>query len=137
MISDLNGSNRHSYSSRYQRTIFIQLIYSVVFHVTRHQPIAQLHLSVYTPHRTQDSQIRSDERLPLETSASESLYGDQFTSSTHLIKPNYRVILPPTQHHSFFKNLPPLQVFRAGRRQLYAKFFLTDKILWCCPKFVK
>ena len=22
-------------------------------------------------------------------------------------------------------------------RQLYAKIFLTDKILWCCPKLVK
>ena len=28
--------------------------------------------------------------------------------STQLIKPNYLVILPPTQHHSFFRNLPPL-----------------------------
>ena len=27
--------------------------------------------------------------------------------STQLIKPNYLVILPPTQHHSFFRNLPP------------------------------
>ena len=25
-----------------------------------------------------------------------------------MIKPNYLVILPPTQHHSFFRNLPPL-----------------------------
>ena len=33
--------------------------------------------------------IRSDEELPLETSASESLYGGQFTLSTQLIKPNY------------------------------------------------
>ena len=30
--------------------------------------------------------------------------------STQLIKPNYLVILPPTQHHSFFRNLPPLLV---------------------------
>ena len=28
--------------------------------------------------------------------------------STQLIKPNYLVIFPPTQHHSFFRNLPPL-----------------------------
>ena len=28
--------------------------------------------------------------------------------SSQLIKPNYLVILPPTQHHSFFRNLPPL-----------------------------
>ena len=38
--------------------------------------------------------IRSDEGLTLETSAFESLYGGQFTLSTQLIKPNYRVILP-------------------------------------------
>ena len=44
----------------------------------------------------------------LKTSAFESLCGGQFTSSTQLIKPNYLVILPPTQHHSFFRNLPPL-----------------------------
>ena len=52
--------------------------------------------------------IRTDEGVTLETSASESLYGGQFTLSTQLIKPNYLVILPPTQHHSFFRNLPPL-----------------------------
>ena len=33
--------------------------------------------------------IRSDEGLTLETSASESLYGGQFTLSTQLIKPNH------------------------------------------------
>ena len=32
----------------------------------------------------------------------------KFTLSIQLIKPNYSVILPPTQHHSFFRNLPPL-----------------------------
>ena len=37
-------------------------------------------------------------------------YGGQFTLSTQLIKPNYLVILPPTQHHSFFRNLAPLFV---------------------------
>ena len=31
----------------------------------------------------------SDERLTLETSAYESLYGGQFTLSTQLTKPNY------------------------------------------------
>ena len=38
-------------------------------------------------------------------------YGGQFTLSTQLIKPNYLVLLPPTQHHSFFRNLPPLYFF--------------------------
>ena len=37
----------------------------------------------------------------------ESLYGGQFTLPTQLIKPNYLVILQPTQHHNFFRNLPP------------------------------
>ena len=52
--------------------------------------------------------IRSDEGLMLEMSAFESLHDGQFTLSTQLIKPNYLVILPLTQHHSFFRNLPPL-----------------------------
>ena len=58
--------------------------------------------------RSESAPIRSDEGLTLETSASESLYGGQFTLSTQLIKPNYLVILPPTQHPSFFRDLPPL-----------------------------
>ena len=55
--------------------------------------------------------LRSDEGLTLETSAFESVYGGQFTLSTQLIKPNYLVILPPTQHRTFFRNLPPLISF--------------------------
>ena len=35
--------------------------------------------SVYKPHTTHNSSIRSDEGLRLETSAFESLYGGQFT----------------------------------------------------------
>ena len=66
--------------------------------------------SLYKPHTTHNSSIRSDEGLTLETSAFESLYGSQFTLSTQLIKPNYLAILPPTQYHSFFRNLPPLFV---------------------------
>ena len=57
---------------------------------------------------TESRTIRSDGGVTLETSAFESLYGGQFALSTQLIKPNYFVILAPTQHHSFFKNLPPL-----------------------------
>ena len=49
--------------------------------------------------------------LALRSDASKSLYGGQFTLSTQLIKPNYLVILPPTQHHSFFRNLPPLFIY--------------------------
>ena len=46
-------------------------------------------LSVYKPHTTHNSSIRSDEGLTLETSAFESRYGSQFTLSTQLIKPNH------------------------------------------------
>ena len=46
--------------------------------------------------------------LTLETSASETFYGGQFTLSTQLI--NWTDFLvtdsPPTQLHSFFRNLP-------------------------------
>ena len=45
--------------------LFIQLICSVVFHVAMHQSIAELHLSVYKPHTTHNSSIRSDEGLTL------------------------------------------------------------------------
>ena len=62
--------------------------------------------------------LRSNEGLTLETSASESLYGGQFTLSTQLIKPNYLVILPPTQHHSFFRNLPPLFVSQKTNKSI-------------------
>ena len=42
--------------------------------------------------------IRSDEGLTLETSASESLYGGQFTLSTQLIKPTYLTIYHMARH---------------------------------------
>ena len=48
-----------------------------------------------------------DEEPTLKTSAFESRYGGQCTLSTQLIKPNYLVIVPPTQHHNFFRSLPP------------------------------
>ena len=48
------------------------------------------------------SSERIDEGLTLEMSAFQSLYDGQFTLLTQLIKPNYLVILPPTQQHSFF-----------------------------------
>ena len=66
---------------------------------------------VCEPHTIHNSLIRSDEGLTLETSASQSLYGGQFTLSTQLIKPNCLVILSPTQHHSFFRNLPPAYMY--------------------------
>ena len=44
--------------------------------------------------QTQNFYVRSNEGLPVETSALEILYGEQFTSSTQLIKPSY-LIIPP------------------------------------------
>ena len=56
-----------------------------------------------------------------------SLYGGQFTLSTQLIKPNYLVILPSTQHHSFFRNLPPLSYSVSGQNILLSqKIFVTS-----------
>ena len=47
--------------SRYQQTLFIRLIYPPLFHIAMHQPIAQLHLSVYKPQTNHTSLIRSEE----------------------------------------------------------------------------
>ena len=41
--------------------------------------------------------------------------------STQLIKPNYLVIFPPTQHHSFFRNLPPLFEYFVAELKTLAK----------------
>ena len=49
------------------------------------------------------SEQRSDEELTLETSASESLYGGQFTLSTQLIKPNYLDLKPGLRRKTGFK----------------------------------
>jgi len=54
------------------------------------------------------SESRSDEGLALETSALESFYGDQFTLSTQLIKPNYLAILPTDAAPQFPQKLTPL-----------------------------
>ena len=51
--------------------------------------------------------LRRSEGLALETSASESLCGGQFTLSTQLIKPDYLVILP----NYAAPQLPPLLVY--------------------------
>ena len=62
-------SNRHSLSPRYQRALFIQLIYSC-FLVTILPPITLLHFLHINPHTPHNSSNRSDEGLTLETSAS-------------------------------------------------------------------
>ena len=43
-----------------ERLSFNLVIRSVVFHVTKHKSIAQLHISVYKPHTTHNSPICSD-----------------------------------------------------------------------------
>ena len=48
--------------------------------------------------------------------------------STQLIKPNYLVILPPTQHHSFFRNLPPLIIMQNLITKL--KISLTSDVIF-------
>ena len=55
--------------------------------------------------------IRSDEGLTLETPASESLYGGQFTLSTHLITPNYQLCTSDSNltTHVLIHYISPLQ----------------------------
>ena len=55
---------------------------------------------------------------PKRDLAFDCLYGGQFTLSTQLIKPNYLVILPLTQHHSFFRNLPPIFICTCRLRNI-------------------
>ena len=49
--------------------------------------------------------------------------GGQFTLSTQLIKPNHLVILSPTQHHSFFRNLPPV-CYPLGKFSFFIYLFI-------------
>ena len=49
------------FSYRYQQTLFIQLIYYVVFRNATYQPVAWLHISAYKPQATHNSSICSDE----------------------------------------------------------------------------
>ena len=61
----------------------IHLIYSISRYQAPDNSVAPP--SVYKPHTTHNSSIRSNEGLTLETPAFESLYGGQFTLSTQLI----------------------------------------------------
>ena len=76
--------------------------------------------------------IRSHEGLTLETSASESLYGGQFT----LINPVDKTKLycnTPTDaaHHSFFRNLPPLIIGKPLQHQANVTTFMMLGSHWC------
>ena len=59
-----------------------------------------LFFCIFNTHSPQFFLNRSDERLTLETSALETLYGGQITSSTQLIKPRYTA---EEQQGMFFK----------------------------------
>ena len=69
--------------------------------------------SVAPTHTTHISSIRFDKGLMLKTSALENLYGGRFALLTELIKsinpaiPSFLPppLPPPTQHHSFLRNL--------------------------------
>ena len=66
----------------------------------------------------------------------------QFTLSTQLIKLNYRylLILPPTQHHSFFRNLPPLDIQVhydcTAEGKLFGLIVLLLVFLWSMLDFI-
>ena len=115
--------DRPFFSYRYQQTLFIQLIYYVVFRNATYQPVAWLHISAYKPHATHNSSICSDEGPTLETSASRSRCGGQFILSTQLIKPNFLVILPTTQPHIQF--LYKLTRFIAFVKEYFMEMYLS------------
>ena len=59
----------------------------------------------------------SDERLTLEKSASESLYGGQFTLSTKLIKPNYLTTTRKSQQKQRCKGMRQIKSAETTRQQ--------------------
>ena len=56
-IFQIGNLSPHDSNERFSFNLFIR---SVVFHVTMHKPIAQLHFSVYKPHVIHNSPIRTD-----------------------------------------------------------------------------
>ena len=71
--------------------------------------LAKPKIGAPTKKKLQDNLERIRRRASARVVTFRISFGGQFTLSTQLIKPNYLVILPPTQHHSFFRNLPPLK----------------------------
>ena len=86
---------------------------------------ASVRSAIKTFSSAMQSRIRSDEGLTLETSAFESLYGGQFTLSTQLMKPVILLYFPPTQHHSFVRNLP-LYSYAEYRTAMLSYSFFVD-----------
>ena len=132
-------SDRHFSCPQYQRTLFIQLIYSC-FLVTIFPPIAWLHFRQINTHTTHNSSNRCDEGLTLQTSAFNSLqwpiYIINSVNSTKL----HCYTLPLMQHHSFLRNLPPLPAQQSSNQHepaekkdssvLINKICVTDCYHW-------
>ena len=84
--------------------------------IGHHKEIRELTFRALAIRRSESiAEIRSDEGPALETSAPESL----LQWPIHIINPvdktklSYLTILPPTQHHSFFRNVPPFREKKA------------------------
>ena len=71
------------------------------FTISSRKPRIQVRISIYRTWSTTKGQRSKRQLSNLFTVAN-------FTLSTQLIKTNYLVILPSTQHHSFLRNVPPL-----------------------------
>ena len=91
--------------------LFIQLIYSCFSrNLVSTNSIAPC--SVYKPYTADNSSIRSDEGLTLETSAFQSLYGGQFTLSTLLINQIFVYHSPTDTLPQFFQKLIPFIIWK-------------------------
>ena len=66
-----------------------------------------------------------------------TLYGGQFTLPTQLIKPIIRLYSLPTEHHSFFRNLPPLFLLVLGvnRSEYYFHWPSLFSFFFFCLSF--
>ena len=84
--------------------------------------------SVYKPYTTHNSSIRSDEGLTLETSAFQSLYGGQFTSTTPLINQIFVYHSPTDAATRFLQKLISfthlLKCLRSTERILCTSYFI-------------
>ena len=129
-------SDWHFSSPQYQRTLYIQLIYSC-FLVTIFPPIVWLHFLHINTHTTHNSYNFSDEGLlhlkcQLLNSLQRPIY---FINSVNNTKLPFNT-LPLMQHHSFFRNLPPLPAQQSSTRHEVPEkkipLFKSVKYTWLC-----
>ena len=113
-------SDRHFLSPQYQRTLFIQLIYSC-FLVTIFPLIAWLHFLLINTHTTHNSSNHCNEGLTLQTSAFNFLQWPIFIINTINNTKLHCYTLPLMQHHSFFRNLPPLPAWQSSTQRELAE----------------